>query len=222
MIDKETLPLGDFILAEKSIETEMMKADQYFHPNWLKLNFLDSQEMIPQNGSRELNNFLSIKTPVRRKRSFKEENQEVTWLVFQEELWARFGPTECENFDEALSRVTQRGSLRDYQKEFEKLGNKVQGWTQRALVGTFIGGLKPEIAEGIRMFKLQSLKEAISLARMRDEQLIRTWRLTRPLNKPTVETITSDAAKITPATKRLSWEEMQKRRAQGLCFNCDE
>ncbi|EEF33718.1 conserved hypothetical protein [Ricinus communis] len=61
MIDKETLPLGDFVLAEKSIEIEMMKADQYFHPNWLKLNFLDSQEMIPQNGSHELNNFLSIR-----------------------------------------------------------------------------------------------------------------------------------------------------------------
>uniref|UniRef100_A0A6N2LI86 Alcohol dehydrogenase-like N-terminal domain-containing protein n=1 Tax=Salix viminalis TaxID=40686 RepID=A0A6N2LI86_SALVM len=22
--------------------------------------------------------------------------------------------------------------------------------------------------------------------------------------------------------KRLSWEEMQKKRAQGLCFNCEE
>ena len=24
------------------------------------------------------------------------------------------------------------------------------------------------------------------------------------------------------ATKRLSWDEMQKRRAQGLCFNCND
>jgi len=53
------------------------------------------------------------------------------------------------------------------------LGNRVRGWTQKALVGTFMGGLKPEIAEGIRMFKPQSLKEAISLARMKDEQMIR-------------------------------------------------
>jgi len=35
-----------------------------------------------------------------------------------------------------------------------------------------MGGLKPEIADGIRMFKPKSLKEAISLARMRDEQMI--------------------------------------------------
>jgi hypothetical protein len=40
-----------------------------------------------------------------------------------------------------------------------------------ALVGTFIGGLKVEIVDGIRMFKPQALKEAINLARMRDDQL---------------------------------------------------
>ncbi|KAK9034823.1 hypothetical protein V6N11_076880 [Hibiscus sabdariffa] len=64
-----------------------------------------------------------------------------------EELWARFGPTECGDFDEALSRVRQLGSLRDYQREFEKLGNRVQGWKSKALVGKFIGGLQPEIAD---------------------------------------------------------------------------
>ena len=26
----------------------------------------------------------------------------------------------------------------------------------------------------------------------------------------------------TPGMKRFSWDEMQKRRAQGLCFNCEE
>nr|TKS18169.1 hypothetical protein D5086_0000006520 [Populus alba] len=68
------------------------------------------------------------------------------------------------------------GSLRDYQKNFERLGNRVHGWTQKALVGTFMGGLKSEIADGIRMFKLRTLKEAISLVRMRDKQLARTRR----------------------------------------------
>jgi hypothetical protein len=43
----------------------------------------------------------------------------------------------------------------------------------KALVGTFMGRLKSKIAKGIRMFKPQTLKEAISLARMKDEQLVR-------------------------------------------------
>ena len=32
-------------------------------------------------------------------RSYKEDGKEVTWVDFEDELWARFGPTECEDFD---------------------------------------------------------------------------------------------------------------------------
>ncbi|XP_020241395.1 uncharacterized protein LOC109819859 [Asparagus officinalis] len=156
------------------------------------------------------------------KRSYTEENKEVTWGIFQEELWARFGPTECEDFDEALSRVKQMGSLRDYQKEFERLGNRVQGWPQRALVGAFMGGLKPEIADGIRMFRPRSLKEAISLATMRDEQLSRQKKVIRPFSRSIADSPSPVKFKGTTPVKRLTWDEMQKRRAQGLCFNCDE
>ena len=107
------------------------------------------------------------------RRAYQEEDRVVTWELFEEELWARFGPTECEDFDEALSKVRQIGSLRDYQKEFERLGNRVHGWSQKALVGSFMGGLRSEISETIRMFKPKTLKEATSLARMKDEQLQR-------------------------------------------------
>ncbi|KAH9763048.1 hypothetical protein KPL70_001041 [Citrus sinensis] len=158
------------------------------------------------------------------RRTYQEEGRSVTWEFFEEELWARFGPTECEDFDEALSRVRQVGSLRDYQKEFERLVNRVHGWTQKALVGTFMGGLKPEIADGIRMFKPKTLKEAISLSRMRDEQIARTKRFTRPplLNRVPTTSTTMNRSNPTATPKRLSWDEMQKRRTQGLCFNCNE
>jgi hypothetical protein len=56
-------------------------------------------------------------------RTFHEEKREVTWAVFEEELCAQFGPTDDEDFDEALSHIRQVGSLREYQQEFEKLGN---------------------------------------------------------------------------------------------------
>ncbi|KAJ0025652.1 hypothetical protein Pint_07341 [Pistacia integerrima] len=45
------------------------------------------------------------------------------------------------------------GSLRDYQKEFKRLGNRVHGWSQKTLVGSFMGGLRSEISETIHMFK---------------------------------------------------------------------
>jgi hypothetical protein len=156
-------------------------------------------------------------------RAYKEEGRTVTWEIFEEELWARFGPTECEDFDEALSRVRQVGSLRDYQKEFERLGNRVHGWTQKALVGTFMGGLKVEISDAIRMFKPRTLKEAISLARMKDEQLTRQGKFTRPIQSTrTPLTLSTPKSSFSAPIKRLSWDEMQRRRAQGLCFNCND
>lgn len=141
------------------------------------------------------------------------EGRTVTWEAFVEELWARFGPTDCEDYDEALLRVIQTGSLRDYQKEFERLGKMVQGWTQKALVGTFMGGLKPKISEGIWMLRPKTLKEPINLARMKDDQLSRQRRLLRyPYNNRTIASLSSNARAPLPGSiKKLSWDEMQRR-----------
>ncbi|KAL9419261.1 hypothetical protein AB3S75_037088 [Citrus x aurantiifolia] len=86
-----------------------------------------------------------------------------------------------------------------------------------------MGGLKPEVADGIRMFKSKTLKEAISLARTRDEQLTRQRRFAWPIpqNRPPAA-VTPVNQRAAIALKRLGWEEMQKRRAQGLCFSCNE
>ncbi|KAJ0020279.1 hypothetical protein Pint_30953 [Pistacia integerrima] len=98
---------------------------------------------------------------------------------------------------------------------------------QKALVATFIGGLNAEIADGIRMFKPQSLKDAINLARMRDDQLTRQREFLQPPPPARAPLALPPEARVAPATptdpiRRLSWEEMQRKRAQGLCFNCNE
>ena len=82
--------------------------------------------------------------------------------------------------------------------------------------GYIDGGLEPEIVEGIRMFKPKTLKEAINLARIKDDHLIR-----KKKSVPMSST-TSSIIKLSPTMKRLSWEEMRKRRTQGLCYNIDE
>ncbi|KAK8522025.1 hypothetical protein V6N12_066595 [Hibiscus sabdariffa] len=149
------------------------------------------------------------------------DDKEITLELFVEELWARFGPTDCEDFHEALSKIKEVGTLRDYQKEFEQLGNQVQGWSQHALVGMFMGGFRVEIVNGIRLFKPKTLKEVISLVRMCDDQLMRQRKFQRPHN--VINQLSSSlTSKPTPSMKRLTWNEMQQKRVQGLCFNCDE
>ena len=135
----------------------------------------------------------------------------MSWGMFVKEIWSCFGLIDCEDFDESLSKIQQMGSLRDYQKEFERLGNRMQSWTPKALMGTFMGGLKREIADGIKMFKAKTLKEANSLTRMQDDQLNRQGM--RPASKFNVKPASS--------MKQLLWDEMRQRRIQHLCFNCD-
>lgn len=147
--------------------------------------------------------------------------------MFEEELWARFGPTAAEDFDEALSKIRQTGTLREYQREFERLQNKVSGWTPKALIGTYVGCLKDAISDSIRMFQPKTLKAAIELARMRDEQLQRQ-RQRRFNNFPNKtqrnSTTPPPPGKTTSAgnPKRLSWDELKRKRSLGLCFSCDE
>lgn len=89
----------------------------------------------------------------------------------------------------------------------------MQGWTQKALVGTFMGGLKIEIAKGIKMFKPKSLKEAKSLARMRDEQLTNQQRNSKqlPFNHDQIASFSPIKTPVTMPMKHLALDEMQKR-----------
>ncbi|CAL9242107.1 unnamed protein product [Arabidopsis halleri] len=163
-------------------------------------------------------------------RALRHDCIAITWEVFEKELWARFGPLEGENFHEALMQLRQTGSLNDYQEEFERLQSMVHGWSQEALVGAFMGGLHHSISEGIRMFQPKSLREAINCARLRGGQLQRQRKdFRRPLSfsKPnitnsvsTIEGRSRESPNQTP--KKLSWEELKRKRSLGLCFSCDE
>lgn len=161
------------------------------------------------------------------------EARQMSWETFEAELWTRFGPIDGEDFEEALCHIRQKGTLLEYQREFERLQNKVEGWTEKTLVGAFMGGLHMSISSGIRIFKPKTLTEVINLARMRDEQLQqeKRWSGQRSYNaRPstggfskfdsTKASTTND--KQTLAPKKLSWEELKKKRSLGLCFSCDE
>ena len=39
------------------------------------------------------------------RRTFQEEGRVLSWTDFEDELWRHFGPLDCEDFDETLSRI---------------------------------------------------------------------------------------------------------------------
>ena len=71
-------------------------------------------------------------------------------------------------------------------------------------MGAFMGGLKMEIAEAVRMFRPRSLKDAISLARMKDDQIQRLQKSPRsiPSNRPSGAV---QEQNVNTPYKQLSW-----------------
>lgn len=82
---------------------------------------------------------------------------------------ARFGPSEYTDYDEALSHINQTGTLREYQKEFERIASRVHDWPKKALAGAFIGGLKADLATEVRV---TDPKHTLMLCRWHDYETI--------------------------------------------------
>lgn len=98
-------------------------------------------------------------------------------------------------------------------------------------MGTFLGGLNPALANHVQMFAPTTLKDVIRLARRSDElqrqqkgHHQRAYTLApRPAltsSVPPEKNFTTNTSIQTP--KKLSWEEMKRKRSLGLCFSCDE
>lgn len=104
-------------------------------------------------------------------RVYCKKGKKIRWKDFKRELMSRFGPSEYNDYDEALAHIRQTGSLREYQRKFERLASRVQNWPERALVGLFVGGLKSELAVEVRVHRTQTYHEAIEVARLRDDHL---------------------------------------------------
>ncbi|XP_075640360.1 uncharacterized protein LOC142612122 [Castanea sativa] len=76
---------------------------------------------------------------------FEKTRTDVSWEEFTRALCVRFGPSNYEDFDEALAKLHQTSTVREYQENFERLAARVQDWPGKALVGGYIGGLREEI-----------------------------------------------------------------------------
>ena len=122
------------------------------------------------------------------------------WEEFTQALCVRFGPSDYEDFDEALTKVRQIGTVREYQMLFERLAARVQDWPQRAMVGSYIGGLKEEIRSEVKLFGPTTLLHATSLARFQEEKLQRLKRVPFPSKSAPLPT-TQPALLPTPPSR---------------------
>jgi len=95
-----------------------------------------------------------------------QNNQLNDWDSFARAMELRFGPSTYENHQAQLFKLRQTGSIADYQSSFEKLGNRVLGLPQEALLNCFISGLIPKIRHELAIRRPYSISQAIGLAKL--------------------------------------------------------
>nr|GLL44635.1 uncharacterized protein LOC109179602 [Ipomoea trifida] len=111
----------------------------------------------------------------------RRDNLIYGWHDFLEKIQHRFETHHFEDYQANLAKLTQKGSVADFQTEFEKLMNKVTGIQEPLLISFLVSGLKPNLRREMLIAKPQSLLEAFKLAKafeVRHEEIVRDSRAT--------------------------------------------
>ncbi|KAF3772692.1 hypothetical protein EJ110_NYTH57013 [Nymphaea thermarum] len=98
----------------------------------------------------------------------------IEWKFFKSALLVRFGESPFTYYyDVELKNLKHTSTVEDYQRRFEYLAGIAQGWSTRALIGVFIGGLKEEIRIEMLCQGPIELLDSYPKARMIEEKIRR-------------------------------------------------
>ncbi|GKC28065.1 retrotransposon-related protein [Tanacetum coccineum] len=110
-----------------------------------------------------------------------------TWDRFVESVKNRFGPSKYEDPQGALSKLLQLGTIEDYQREFEKLMNRVTGIPDSLLISFYSFGLKLHLQRELLASKPLTFGYVFLLARMMGEETEARIEATMHKEKATTE-----------------------------------
>lgn len=109
---------------------------------------------------------------------------------------------------------------------FETLLNEVTSQNEETLLTYFIGGLKPEIKNQLKINWPTSLRKALVVAKVHEANKgYKSYKFGEvPLNSKSDPLPKSPpiATRVPIVRRTLTVEERKERTAKGLCFNCDE
>ncbi|KAF3774999.1 hypothetical protein EJ110_NYTH51645 [Nymphaea thermarum] len=176
---------------------------------------------------------------------FDHKYREPTWEQFRASIQLCFGDSTFVDYDEDLKNLVQTTTIQAYQKQFERLASQVQ-WSDKALIGAFKGGLKPEIKIDMKTQRYTCLEECFAMARIFEERLGEKRALKkvhkidkqkRKFSYPSVSRTRGNEVtpfqKVrnkddrpksgrNPPTRYLTPKQMEELRCKGLCFRCEE
>ncbi|XP_050387541.1 uncharacterized protein LOC126803864 [Argentina anserina] len=176
---------------------------------------------------------------------FKHEFPQ-TWSGLCDLLLREFSEHNLGDYQAALARMSQTGSVEQFMEQFTKLSRRAPGFTPENLLFFFIGGLKSSIRSDVRAQNPKTLYVACALAKIFEEKELIQRQAGRntfvprptPAVAPTIPRVAPapvQLAQLRPApivrapqagnqggNRRMTRAEYLERRARGLCLFCDE
>jgi len=140
----------------------------------------------------------------------------ITWAIFTEELVAHYEDTKSNTFFSQWISLKQKGSVMEHIVEFQKLNIRVKDIPEEHRIDVFIGSLKDNIQHDVRLWEPDSLEKAFRLARKMESKIMATRKHTTHNYKDG-----SVVAPSLPQPTRLKPQQLEEKRAKGLCYNCD-
>lgn len=156
--------------------------------------------------------------------------------------WAAYRLLLVERFEDVLDdpiaelkELTETDGIVDYHGKFELIHVRVK-MSEAYLVSAYLTGLRTDTQMHVRMFQPQTVRQCLMLGRLYEKAHPKkpfqsSWSQTKPVNNgkgllPYKKEVNNglnqgDKSEKLP-WKPLSQEEMSKRRAEGLCYFCDE
>jgi hypothetical protein len=101
---------------------------------------------------------------------FKEAEENVSWETMKEGLHVWYGPTQFDDFFGYLTKLWQIGTMREYQRQYERLLSRAGRLCVAQQIGGFISGLK-DIRPEVQAFQPTTLTAAVGLARLYEARL---------------------------------------------------
>ncbi|GKE78986.1 ty3-gypsy retrotransposon protein [Tanacetum coccineum] len=94
-----------------------------------------------------------------------------TWARFEESMRNCFGPSEYKDLNGVLLKLLQLGTVKDYQREFEKLMNRATDIPDSLLIFFYISRLKLHLQREILVSRPTTLGDTFSLALITEARL---------------------------------------------------
>ena len=133
-----------------------------------------------------------------------------------EKMISHYEDTKSKTFFRKLINLKQKGSMVEHIKDFQKLNIRVTDIPEEHKIDVFIGTLKDNIQHEVRLWEPDSLEKAFWLARKTKCKIMAT-------RKPTTH-IYKDGSVATPRLPqptRLTPQQLEEKRENGLCYSCD-